>query len=560
MSVRSPKHPTDEALFKLSRTRTWSGTETKPFYGPDDAQGIGAAGGDGYRQNLGDPGQYPFTRGAFPQMYRSRMWSQREIVGYGAPADTRAGLELALNNGVSGFDVVVDVLTQQNIDPDHPSFAAEVGLEGASVASLRHCTELLDGVDLTRMDVAWHSAGLVYPMTVAFAREQGLDEASLLGSHMPDCLHFVICGWGKQMFPTELARRVTVDCLEYAVKRTPKWSLGLPQAYDLRERGATPAGEIGIGMAIVVLCLEALAERGVSVDEVAPRLAWVSTSDIDFFEEVAKFRALRRTWARMMVDRFGAEDPRSARVRMACHTSGKSLVYEQPLNNIARAAIQTFAAICGGVQSVETCTYDEPISIPTNDAKEIALRTQQILAHEVGAARTADPLGGSYYVETLTDAIEQEAQEILARIEEIGIFKAIDDGIIEEWLDAENLRNAKEMESGERLVIGQNAFRKQGSNAAPPMRFEMSKQSVQNHIREFRNFKAGRDMSDVARAVNAVYDAVRNNRNPYEPMVLALLAEATIGEIWGALRLAVGQSYDPFNVIEPPFPIGGRHA
>lgn len=541
--------------FRLSRTKTWSGIETEPFYGPKEPS---EAEQENYRERLGNPGEFPFTRGAFPNMYRSRMWTSREIVGYGSPSDTREGLEQALRNGVSGFDVVVDVLTQQNIDPDHPAFAPEVGLEGASIACLKHATELLKGIDLTRTDVAWHSAGLVYPLTIAFARQEGLNEADLLGSHMPDCLHFVMAGWGAKMFPTEVARRVTVDCVEHSIKNTPKWTLGLPQAYDLRERGVSPAGEIAVGMAIVILCLETLAERGISVDEIAPRLAWVSTSDIDFFEEVAKFRALRRIWARTMRDRFGSKDDRSQRVRVACHTSGKSLVYQQPLNNIARASIQTFAAICGGVQSVETCTFDEPIGIPTHDAKEIALRTQQIMAHEVGAARTADPLGGSYYVEELTDTIETEALQMLQRIEDIGIYEAIDSGTIESWMDDFNHQFAREMTTGERLLVGVNAFNKPNEEQAPPMRFKVSKESVSRHIKDFKTIKDARDIDLTRRRVNAVHDAVANNRNPYPAMVDALMADASFAEIWGALRLATGASYDPFQIIEPPFAIGGK--
>jgi methylmalonyl-CoA mutase N-terminal domain/subunit len=241
-------------------------------------------------------------------------------------------------------------------------------------------------------DVAWHSTMMIYPMVVAMATKQGKDLSRLQGSHMPDHLQLRLGGWGESIVPAGLGHRTTVDCIEYSVRHTPRWALGCPQAYDLRERGLSAAGEIAVGMAIVNLTITDLTARGLHIDRVAPSFAWVSAVDVDLFEEIAKFRALRRVWARTMKERFGAQDTRSMRLRVACHTSGRSLVYQQPLNNLSRAAVQTLAAILGGVQSVETCTFDEPICIPTEEARELATRTQQILAHEVGAARTADPL------------------------------------------------------------------------------------------------------------------------------------------------------------------------
>lgn len=232
----------------------------------------------------------------------------------------------------------------------------------------------------------------------------------------------------------------------------------MPQAYDMRERGLTPAGEIAVGMAVINQTLTDLIARGLSVDQVAPSLAWVSTSDIDFFEEVAKFRALRRFWAKTMRERFGSQDVRAQRLRVACHTSGKSLVYKQPLNNLTRTAIQSLAALCGGVQSLEACTFDEPVCVPTHEARELATRQQQILANEVGAARVADPLGGSYYIEALTDQIEAAAIEMLAKIERIGVLRAVADGTIERMMDEQNLALQRELDDGERIMVGVNRY------------------------------------------------------------------------------------------------------
>ena len=383
---------------RLSRTQTLSGIETEPYYGPGERSAE-------YDEKLGDPGEYPFTRGAFPQMYRSRMWTLRNIVGYGSPEDTAEGIDHAIKLGSAAVDVVFDVVSTQGLDPDHPVLRDDVGLDGASVSSLNDLDRLLRNIDVTKTDVAWHITYMIYPMVVAHARRHGLDLRELHGSHMPDYLRLNLDGGGQKFCSPAFGQRLGADTLEFATLNTPRWASGIPQAYNLRERGCTPAMEIAIGLAIIRTTFGDLAQRGLSLEEVAARMAWVSIADIDLFEEVAKYRALRRMWARMMKEEFGAQSERTMRLRIACHTSGRSLIYQQPLNNLTRAAMETLAAILGGVQSVETCTYDEPIGIPTPEARELATRTQLILAHEVGAARTADPLGGSYYVEALTDEV-----------------------------------------------------------------------------------------------------------------------------------------------------------
>jgi methylmalonyl-CoA mutase N-terminal domain/subunit len=484
-------------------------------------------------------------------MYRSRMWTLRNIVGYGAPEDTLEGIRQSLAGGSSGISVVFDVPTQQGIDPDHPAFTTEVGLEGCSVPSLADMDRLLAQVDVTQTDVAWHATLFAYTLVAALAKKRGQDLAKVLGSHMPDHLQQTLAGWGERIMPTRLAHRASVDCVEHAVQHCPRWSLGMPQGYDLRERGATPAGEIAIGMAIVNKTLEDLKVRGLDANCIAPSLAWVSTSDIDFFEEVAKFRALRRIWANTMRDRHGASDPRALRLKVACHTSGKSLVFQQPLNNITRAAMQSFAALCGGVQSLEACTYDEPFSIPTAEAREVATRTQQILAHEVGAARVADPLGGSWYVEALTDAIEADAMAQLARIEEIGLLEAVEGGIIEGWMDDANFAFEKELENGERLLVGRNCF--QSADSALPPRFAFNPANTKAHVDRFRAMKENRDAAATQDRLRTLYRDVREGRNMQPGMIDAFLDEASVGEVWGTVRLAMGQPYDPYGAIDCPF-------
>jgi methylmalonyl-CoA mutase N-terminal domain/subunit len=394
---------------------------------------------------------------------------------------------------------------------------------------------------------------MVYPLVVAMARKQGKDLSKLQGSHMPDHLQLRLGGWSEAIVPAELGHRTTVDCIEYSVKHSPRWALGCPQAYDLRERGLPASGEIAVGMAIAKQTLRDLAARGLSVDQVAPSMAWVSGSDIDFFEEIAKFRALRRVWARTMREQFGSQDPRAQRLRIACHTSGRSLVYPQPLNNLSRAAVQTLAALLGGVQSVETCTYDEPICIPTEQARELATRTQQILAHEVGAARTADPLGGSYYIEALTNRVEADALELLGKIEAIGLVKAVQEGTVEAIMDDYNYKLQGEMDRQERIVVGVNKF--QPKEEPPPKRFKFDQTHMTSHLQRFKQLKAGRDGDVLREKIAALYRVAHARENAHPAMIDALLADASIGEVWGTVRLATGLPYDPFRVLESPFEI-----
>lgn len=535
----------EDVSVRLSRTATWSGLETQASYGPDDVADLD------YARDLGNPGEYPYTRGAYAQMYRSRMWTLRNIVGYGAPEDTREGIENALRIGSAGINIVLDTLSQEAIDPDHPLLSADAGQEGCSLPTLHDLEVLLKGIDVTRTDVAWHSTMMIYPLVVALATKQGRDLSQLQGSHMPDHLQLRLGGWGEAIVPADLGHRTTVDCIEYSVRHSPRWALGCPQAYDLRERGLSAAGEIAVGMAIINLTLQDLQKRGVAVDQVAPSLAWVSAADIDLFEEVAKFRALRRIWARTLSERFGATDPRSQRLRIACHTAGRSLVYAQPLNNLSRAALQTMAALLGGVQSVETCTYDEPICIPTEEARELATRTQQILAHEIGAARTADPLGGSYYVEKLTSQVEAEALRMLGRIEEVGLVNAIEDGTIEAWMDDYNYRIKRELDRGERIVVGVNRFAP--AQEEPPKRFSFHPARMSVHIQHFKERQAARDPQPLAARIDDLYRVARRRDNSHQAMIDALIAGASIGEVWGTVRVANGLPYDPFRAVQSPF-------
>ncbi|GAA5151188.1 methylmalonyl-CoA mutase family protein [Pseudonocardia eucalypti] len=532
----------EDISVRLSRTRTWGGLDTESHYGPGPLD---------YRRDLGDPGEFPFTRGSYPRMYRGRMWTLRNIVGYGGPEDTREGVEAALKAGGAGIDVVSDVPTGQAMDPDHPVLGPDVGLEGCSMPTVDDLDLLTRDIDLTKTDVAWHTVMMTYPMVLALARRRGYDPSKLQGGHMPDHLTHAIIGWGHGVIPPALGHRYHTDCLAYACRHTPKWASGFPQGYEIRELGIGPAGEIAVGMAIVNQTLADLAARGVSADEVAPTLAWISTSGIDLFEEVAKFRALRRIWARTMRERHGARDERAMRLRISCHSSGRTMTYQQPLNNIVRGASEMIAALCGGVQSMEVCSYDEAIGIPTPEARELAIRTQQIVAHEVGAARVADPLGGSWYVEALTDRVEAKALRLLAEIEKIGIVKAVSDGVLERWCEDAEMRQLEEMETGERIIVGVNRFAR--PDEPEPRRFAVERWRIDRHLRRFAEFKAARDPERLARRMDDVYAAVRAGGEFHGALVEAFLAGATIGEAWGTVRVAAGYPYDAFDALDSPF-------
>jgi methylmalonyl-CoA mutase N-terminal domain/subunit len=543
MSAQSPVDSLEALQVKLTRTKTSGGIETEPYYSPVSPDGA-------YADRLGDPGQFPYTRGAYPQGYRSRMWTLRNIVGYGAPEDTREGLAMVLESGGTGVNVVCDPPTNQSIDPDHPAVGPEVGLEGCSLPTMRDIDRLMAGVDLAKVDTAWHWTTTAYALVGAAHVHRGGDLRLLQGSNMPDLLQETLAGWGQHVVPADLGHRSAVDQVAFCVQESPRWALGLPQAYDLRERGLTPAGEIGVGMAIVIATIEDLVARGIDVNQAAASIAWVSTSDSDFFEEVAKFRALRRFWARTMSERFGATDPRALRLRIACHTSGRSLVYKQPLNNLTRTALQSFAALCGGVQSLEACTFDEPICVPTHEARDLAIRQQQILAEEIGAARVADPLGGSWYVESLTDTVEAQAREILDRILDIGVLEAVKNGFIEGMMDKHNLNIQRELDTGERIVVGQNRFIPE--DEPPPKRFTFDPTNTRRHLQRFSELKQQRDRTRWEASLRNLYAVTRNGGNTTRPMIDALLADASIGEVWGTIRHGMGYPYDAFGALEAP--------
>jgi methylmalonyl-CoA mutase N-terminal domain/subunit len=539
-------------LEKLKMSETWSGIPTRPVYQPGDTRDLD------YAADLGDPGEYPYTRGVHPDMYRGRLWTRREVCGFGSPRDTNARLRFQIAQGVSGLSVIDDNNGSLGIDADHPRGVVEAGVQGVSVSSLRDMEALFEGIPIERVSVAFDISGLDciawMALYVALAERRGVDLARLRGTVQNDTLHFQFCGYGHSC-PVDLGVKTSVDIVEFCTRHMPLWYTGNANLYDMREQGLDAAQEVAFGLSLAIAYVRKAVERGLAVDEFAPRRAFYCSAHVDFFEEIAKLRAARRLWARVMREDFGARDPRSWQFRFGVHTAAVSLVPQQPLNNAIRVAYQAMAAILAGAQSVHCCSYDEPVGLPTETSQTLAIRTQQILAYETGAARVADPLGGSWYVESLTGEVERRARGIMDEIErQGGMIQAIKSGWVQAEIDRAALARQEEIERRQKIVVGVNAFRADreketpgGVHVSPPGQGEALAAAV-------RALRASRDRTKVRRALEALGERARagDRENLLRPMVEAARADATVGEMLGTVRLATGHAYDPLGVLSGP--------
>lgn len=535
-----------------TRNETWSGLPCREAYGPEEA-----AARD-YATALGDPGAYPYTRGVHANMYRGRLWTRREVCGFGSGRDTNARMRFQIAQGVSGLSVIDDNNGSLGIDADHPMGVAEAGVQGVSVSSLEDFEALFEDIPIDRVSVAFDLSGLDsiswMALYVALAERRGIDPAALRGTVQNDTLHFQYCGYGTSC-PVDLGVRTSVDIIEFCTRRMPRWYTGNVNMYDLREQGLDAPQEMAFGFGNAIEYTERALARGLGVDEFAPRRGFYCSCHVDFFEEVAKLRAARRMWARLMRERFGATDPRSWQFRFGVHTAGVSLAADQPLNNAIRVAYEALAAVLGGAQSIHCCSYDEPIGLPTEASQQLAIRTQQVLAYETGVTRVADPLGGSYYVEALTDRLEAEASKILEAIAaQGGMAAAIRSGWVQREIDTAIARRQQEIERGDKIVVGVNAFRQPpatetpgGVHRVPPGQGERLAEAV-------RRLRARRDAAAVGRALHALREcaAAGEPHNLLPPMIAAARAYATVGEMLGVVRQACGLAYDPLGVLSPP--------
>jgi len=536
---------------KPQSTRTWSGYEVKEIYTPKDRAN------QVYEKEIGDAGEFPFTRGIHRDMFRGRYWTRREVVGIGSPADTHERAAFCFEQGGSGLNTIADVTYEMGLDPDHPWAQNEVGLTGVNISSMKDMETLVGEIPLDK--VSWSlitaspTASATMAQYVAVAQDKGYDIGTLRGSIQNDPIHFRYCGF-RPACPLDLSIKLGSDVMEFCTKNMPKWYYTTVNMYDLREQGITAPQEVAFGFGIAMCYMDELLRRGLHIDDFAPRFTFYVSAHIDFFEEIAKIRAARRMWARLMKDRYGAKDPRSMQFRFAVHTAGCSLVPQQPLNNLVRISFEALAAVLGGVQSLHCCSYDEPMCLPTEKGHLQALRTQQIIAYETGVTNVADPLGGSYFVESLTDKLEQEALKIMKQVDEMG---GMEEAIRREWLDRqfneEGVKRQKELDRGDKLVVGVNIFTSEPETSTPLGVQRIPEFSTRQQIEDVKRLKQSRDARKVSEAIRRLRDAAAQGRNTIPAMIEATKAYATTAELLGTVRQVYGYSYDPMNVIESPF-------
>ncbi len=536
---------------KPSSSKSWSGFDLKEIYTPEDRPH------EKYQKEIADSGTYPFTRGIHANMFRGRLWTRREVVGIGSPADTHERLKYLSEHGGSGLNTIADVTYEMGLDADHPWSVDEVGLTGVNITSIKDMETLTKDIPLDK--VSWSlitastAAAVTMAQYVAVAENRGYDLPVLKGSIQNDPIHFRYCGF-RPACPLDLSIKLGADVMEFCTKELPKWYYTTVNMYDLREQGITAPQEVAFGFGIAMCYVDELIRRGLDIDEFAPRFTFYVSCHIDLFEEVAKIRAARRMWAKLIKEKYGAKNPRSMQFRFAVHTAGCSLVPQQPLNNIVRTSYEALAAVLSGVQSLHCCSYDEPMCLPTEKAHLQALRTQQILAYETGVTNVADPLGGSYYVESLTDRIEEETLKVMKQVDEVG---GMEEAIRTEWLDrkfeSEALKRQKELDNGEKLVVGVNTFTTEQEKTTPLGVQRVSGHSATQQIEEVKKLRRTRDTDKLKEAISRLRDAAGEKKNVILPMVEASKAFGTTGELLGTVREAFGYPYDPMETVESPF-------
>jgi methylmalonyl-CoA mutase, N-terminal domain len=506
-----------------------------PFYRPEDVDGD-------YDERLGDPGSYPFTRGIHRDMYRGRPWSIRQYAGFGTAGETNERFRFLISQGQSALSTAFDLPTQMGLDSDDPRAAGEVGRVGVAIDAVRDVEEVFDGIPLdevsTSMTINAPAAVLVAMYYVACER-QGRDPSRIRGTAQNDVLKEYVAR-GTYIYPPRPSLRLAADLIAWCSREAPSFNAISLSGYHMREAGSTAAQEMAFAVSNAIAYVQAVVDRGVEVDAFAPRLSWIFNTHMGFFEEVAKYRALRRLWASVMRDRFGAADPRSMMLRTHTQTAGSALTLQQPENNIVRAAVQALAAALGGVQSMALSCFDEAIAIPTQRAQILAVRTQQMLQHEFGITDVADPLGGSWYVEHLTDELELEARDLMAEIERLGgAVEAIELGVYQQLIADEAYRREQRIASGEDVVVGVNRYQ---DDAAPmPERFDVPAGLEPAQRERLERLRATRDPARVTASLDALASAARADADLMPPIVDAVRADASLGEICGALRAAFGE-------------------
>jgi methylmalonyl-CoA mutase N-terminal domain/subunit len=491
---------------------------------------------------IGTPGEFPYTRGIHREMYRSRLWTMRQYAGFATAAESNRRYRYLLAQGTSGLSVAFDLPTQMGLDSDDPMAAGEVGRSGVAISSLADMEILFDSIPLAEVSTSMtinSTAAILLAYYASVARRQGADQRKLSGTIQNDILKEYIAR-GTYIYPVRPAMRIITDIFAWAAREMPAWNTISISGYHIREAGSTAVQELAFTFANAIAYIEAAIRAGLEVDSFAPRISFFFNSHSDFLEEVAKFRAARRIYACLMRDRFGARDPRSLMLRFHVQTAGSTLTAQQPDVNIVRTALEAMAAVLGGAQSLHSNARDEALALPTEESARIALRTQQIIAYETGVINTVDPLGGSEYIESLTDSIERAVSEELKRIEELGgTLRAIETGYIQSRIQNAAYDYQRAVESGERIVVGVNRFRKEETVKPQAFRIDPARERAQ--IESLRQVRSSRSQSNVDMALAALSDMARGNGNLMPPILEAAGAYATVGEISGALRKVFGE-------------------
>lgn len=505
---------------------------------------------DAYQQKLGFPGAYPYTRGVQPNMYRGRLWTMRQYAGFGSAAESNRRYHYLIEQGQTGLSVAFDLPTQIGYDADHDLALGEVGKVGVSISSLRDMRTLLQGIPLDRVSISMTinaPAAILLAMVIAVAKEQGVPVAKLRGTVQNDILKEYIAR-GTYIFPPAPSMRLMTDLFRYCARHVPKWNTISISGYHIREAGSTAVQEVAFTLANAVEYVGQAIAAGLDVDRFAGQLSFFFNAHNNFLEEVAKFRAARRLWAKLMRQRFAATDPKSWRLRFHTQTGGSTLTAQQPDNNIVRVTVQALSAVLGGTQSLHTNSRDEALALPTEQAVEIALRTQQILAHESGVADVVDPLGGSYYIEWLTDEIERQAQAYLSRIDEMGgALQAVEEGFIQREIQEAAYGSLRAVESGAQTVVGVNRYQTGESPVSEILRVDEAVQREQ--ITALSALRDERDGAAVARVLQRIRQAAHSPNEPLLPLFIqAVEADATLGEICDVLRGVFGE-YQPGNWV-----------
>ncbi|MFJ5118480.1 MULTISPECIES: methylmalonyl-CoA mutase [unclassified Kitasatospora] len=519
--------------------RTESGFPIEPLYGPEDLAGWDP------RQRLGRPGEYPYTRGVYPSMYTGRPWTMRQYAGFGTAAESNARYRQLIANGTTGLSVAFDLPTQMGYDSDARIAAGEVGKVGVAIDSVEDMGVLFDGIPLDGVSTSMTinaPAGLLLLLYQLVGEAQGVAPGRLTGTIQNDVLKEYIAR-GTYIFPPKPSLRLVADVFRYCRAEIPKWNTISISGYHMAEAGADPAQEIAFTLANGVEYVRTAVAAGMDVDDFAPRLSFFFVSRTTLLEEVAKFRAARRIWARVMREEFGARNPKSWMLRFHTQTAGVQLTAQQPEVNLVRVAVQALAAVLGGTQSLHTNSFDEAIALPTEKAARLALRTQQVLAYETDITATVDPFAGSYAVEALTDEVEAAAVALLARVEELGgAVAAIETGYQKAEIERTAYRVQQETDSGERTVVGVNRFQLDAEEPYEPLRVDPAIEARQ--AGRLARLRAERDSSAVGRALTGLRRAAGGRENVLYPMKEALAARATVGEVCDALREVWG-TYTP---------------